>query len=229
MTKFTHKMDKSEYKKIQRELLSKLVIPSIEQDFILNEGEVIFTFDIQYQNQTAYVAVDVQRWKGENLGVFLKQYPVEEEYQSGYFAFREGPILEKSFQEIVRTTSFRPKLLIIDGHGTAHPRKLGVATWMGIKCKIPSIGVAKRTLLSYEGELGETAESKLAVCLDDEIVGYVLRTQDGIKPVFVSSGTGLSQEKSLEIISQLRGEYRIIAPIRRADHAAREFARKNIS
>lgn len=219
-------MDKSEYKKIQVELLSKLFIPSPEQDFNLEKGEVIFTFDIQYENRLAYVAVDVQKWKGENLGTFLKKYPVEEEYQSGYFAFREGKILEKCFQDILKTTTFRPKLLIIDGHGTAHPRKLGLATWIGIKCNVPSIGVAKRTLLSYEGDLGENAGSKLAVYLEEEVVGYVLRTQDGIKPVFVSSGTRISQEKSLEIIFELRGEYRIIEPIRRADHAARQFARE---
>lgn len=219
-------MDKSEYKKIQLKLLSELFIPSTEQDFNIEKDEIIFTFDIQYENKIAYVAVDVQKWRGENLGVFLKKYPVEEEYQSGYFAFREGKILEQCLHDILKTTTLRPKLLIIDGHGTAHPRKLGLATWVGIKCKIPSIGVAKNTLLNYEGELGKTAGSKLAIYLENELVGYVLRSQDGIKPIFVSSGTEISQEKSLKIIFELRSEYRIIEPIRRADQAARQFARK---
>ncbi|MGB1217271.1 MAG: endonuclease V, partial [Saprospiraceae bacterium] len=119
---------------------------------------------------------------------------------------------------------------IIDGHGTAHPRKLGVASWVGIKTKIPSIGIAKDTLLKfdYKSNLAEAENSSLPVHLDGETVGYALRTQESIKAVFVSAGHLISQNQALDVVKRIKGEYRIPEPIRRADQKARLAAKAEI-
>lgn len=221
-------MNKEHYRKIQEELAQQVLVLPDTTAIQLAATAIIFTFDIQYTETLGYVAVDIQEWGGQHLGVYVKKYPVVEIYQPSFFAFREGPLLLQAFEEVMAETKLHPQLLIIDGHGTAHPRQLGVASWLGIKCGVPSIGVAKKALLKQVYMLGEQAGSQVAVYLEEQIVGYVLRTQDGIKPVFVSVGTGLSQQQAVEIVMALRGNYRIIEPIRRADQAARQYAKTRL-
>lgn len=220
-------MNKEDYIQQQNELLSKLRIPvkGDSDDFFLQKGMLIFSFDIQYTSTKGYVAIDVQEWEGENKGVFLKACNLAEEYEPGLFAFREGPLLYEALKAAENQYG-KASLLVIDGHGTAHFRKMGVASWVGIYANIPSIGVAKKTLLPYDDELNEDKNSILPIILEEECVGYVLRSQKGIKPIFVSTGHLISQYQALEITKELVGKYRIIEPIRRADQAARKFAKE---
>ncbi len=212
---------------IQHQLSKCLIIPDDEQPLPVSAEDLIFTFDIQYHENIGYLAIDVRRWQSEAVGVFTGAYLVTTAYQPGFFAFREGPVLQKGLEDLMEQTGFRPSLLVIDGHGTAHPRKLGVASWLGIQTDFPSIGVAKETLVKYTGELGETAGATLPVTIGTppETVGYVLRSQDGVNPIFVSCGHRVSQQNAVKIALELRSEYRLIEPIRNADQAARLLAK----
>ncbi len=219
-------MDKQFYKALQEEMAEQVIIPE-NKDFKIRKQQLIFTFDIQYQGDKGFVAIDVQSYGGQQKGVHTYELDVLVEYQPGYFAFREGPLLLEAMEKLIASEGYEPSLLVIDGHGTAHPRKLGVASWLGIKSGVPSIGVAKEPLLKteYKTLLEEAAGAKVDVTLGDETVGFVLRSQTGVKPIFVSAGHQISQSEALRISKKLRGPYRILEPIRRADQAARQAAR----
>lgn len=213
------------FEKAQKDLLAQLTIYSNEHSFQLTPESKILTLDVQYKDDCGYVGLDLLSWESKNYQTYVSKEPVTVDYEPGYFAFREGPILQSAVEKFIHATGIAPDLLIIDGHGTAHPRKMGLASWLGIKMGIPSVGVAKESLLRIKYDLDEDALSTFDLIQSDEIVGTVLRTQTGIKPIFVSAGHLISQEESVKIIQQLRGKYRIIEPIRRADQAARKYAK----
>lgn len=221
-------MDKEKYRQLQNEMAQKVDIP-ISKAFELDADELVFTFDIQYMGDIGFVAVDIQSYGGELKGVFTYPYDVTVAYQSGYFAFREGPLLKAALEDVIRQEGFMPSLLVVDGHGTAHPRKLGVASWLGVMTGIPSIGVAKEPLLKMEFKqrLGKKEGETLDVELDGKLVGFILRSQTNTKPIFVSAGHLVSQEETLKIAKNLMGPYRILEPIRRADQAARNAAKQS--
>ncbi|MEM6345517.1 MAG: endonuclease V [Bacteroidota bacterium] len=217
------------FKKAQLALLQKLNIYPLGTDFELNSGDIIITIDIQYQGDWGYVALDVQAWESEEHQIYLSREEVVEDYIPGYFAFREGPLVLDALAKLQAQYQIQPKLLIIDGHGVAHPRRMGLATWLGIKEDIASIGVAKDSLIKVDYQLAVPAGSTYSIYDGSELLGYVLRTQDGIKPLFVSAGHNISQDEALRIVFALRSQYRLIEPIRRADQAARKFAKGEIT
>lgn len=209
---------------IQQALAAQVIIPN-DYDPIVQQGDWVCTLDIQYKEDMGYVAADLHPWEGDHSFVAAKAYPVTVPYQPSFFAFREGPLLLNLLTDIQHQLNLSPRLLIIDGHGIAHPRRLGLASWVGVKAGLPSIGVAKDSLLPYAGKLGVEAGSHLSILLENQPVGVALRTQTDIKPVFVSPGHQISLYSAVNLIYVLRGVYRHIEPIRRADYAARRFAK----
>lgn len=217
-------MNKESLQQKQIELASQLIVPAEGRGYEISKGDLIFTFDIQYEGDQGYVAVDVLAWPDQSVGLFTQAYEAMVPYESGYFAFREGPLLLQALEELCKTRKITPDLLIVDGHGTAHPRRLGVASWLGIKTNVPAIGVAKDPLLKKEYSVGKKKGDREAI-YDDELIGYVLRTREEVKPVYVSSGHRINQIVAVETIFALVGTYRIIEPIRRADQFARRFSK----
>lgn len=216
---------KSDFEAEQIQMLQKLQILLPTQSIALQPGSKIITLDVQYQGEWGFVGMDVLEWGTKESQVMVTKALVQAEYEPGFFAFREGPIILAAVEKLIQSKHINPALLIIDGHGTAHPRKMGLASWVGINRNIPSIGIAKESLLKINYTLAESAGSTFEIIEAGAVIGTVLRTQDGIKPVFVSAGHLISQSESVRIIKELRGEYRHIEPIRRADHAARQYAK----
>jgi deoxyribonuclease V len=213
---------------IQQEKLKQwLEIPSEQKGYIPKKGDLVIALDIQYLEDFAHIGGDLFEWQGKHINTFASVVKGSVPYIPGYFCFREGPPLLSFLESLKKQQNICPDLIIIDGHGIAHPRKLGVACWIGIATKIPTIGCAKDTLVQYQGELGEKRASKISVFVDNDLVGYVLRTKDGIKPLFVSPGHLVSLETSVEIVLNLPTEYRIPEPLRNADQAARHHAKNS--
>lgn len=219
-------MDLLQLEKQQSEWAKKVAIPTEKTaDYQPNASDLIFSFDIQYQGEEAYIAADVQRFDNTHLGIFVTQLTATVPYVPQFFCFREAPLLLELLKKIKLQKNITPDFILIDGHGLAHPRKFGVACYVGVETNIPTIGCAKETLVRYEGGLGEKKGEKLPILVENEVVGSVLRTQDGIKPVFVSAGHLVSLERAEEMILHLTPTYRISEPLRRADQAARGFAK----
>ncbi|HII71701.1 TPA: endonuclease V [Candidatus Woesearchaeota archaeon] len=153
--------------------LAKKVIVKDEFDEIDYVGGV----DQAFVNEDVISAVVVLERK--TLKVVEKKYAVmkaQMQYIPGFLSYREGPAIV----EAVRKLEQRPDLLFVDGHGILHPRKIGLASHVGILLDMPTIGVAKKPLL------GDTKDGKIWV--GDEVLGLEVITKEYAKPIFVSPG-----------------------------------------
>jgi deoxyribonuclease V len=121
--------------------------------------------------------------------------------------------------------SLQPDLLMFDGQGIAHPRRFGIASHIGLLLDKPSIGCAKTRLIGRYREPDPEKGSYAYLKDQDETIGAVLRTRDGVKPVYVSVGHRVDLLDSIRIVLQCCGRYRLPEPIRRAHQLAREKAR----
>ena len=210
---------------LQEQLAKSIIIPNEGRGYLPQKNDIILSLDVQYVGDTGYVAIDAQQWESRPIEIFAVHAPVNEPYVPGYFAFREGPVLLFAVQKVIEWLGAKPSLIVVDGHGTAHPRKFGVACWLGLQLGLPVLGCAKETLVMYGGELGEAVGSRLPVFLEGETVGVALRTALGVKPVFVSPGHLISLHESVDVVLGLGGGFRVIEPLRRADQACRAYAK----
>jgi deoxyribonuclease V len=138
-------------------------------------------------------------------------------YVPGLFAFRELPALLRALDKL----TIRPELLICDGQGIAHPRRFGLACHLGVLTGLPAIGVAKTPLVGAWDEPEPERGSWSALVDTGQTVGRVLRTQTGVKPVFVSVGHRISLDNACAQVLAEATKYRLPEPIRAADHLSR--------
>ncbi|MCX8082814.1 MAG: deoxyribonuclease V [bacterium] len=138
--------------------------------------------------------------------------PVTFPYIPGFLAFREGPVLLKVFEKIINT----PDVIIFDGQGIAHPRRMGIATHLGILLNKPSIGCAKSVLVG-EYLFPEKEKGRYSLLKDKgEFIGAVLRTKEGVNPVFISPGHKIDLLNSIDIVLKCTTIYRLPEPVRQA-------------
>lgn len=133
-------------------------------------------------------------------------------YISGLLAFREVPAL----LEVWKKLEVKPDLMVLDGQGIVHERRLGIATHFGLLTDIPSIGSAKSRL---SGKYEEPANNVFAQSLmydRDQVVGVALRTKKNCNPIFISPGHRVSMQQSVDIIKNCIKGYRIPEPTRQA-------------
>jgi deoxyribonuclease V len=134
-------------------------------------------------------------------------------YVPGLLAFREIPGLIEVWERLQQ----KPDVLVLDGHGIAHPRRMGIAAHFGVVTGWPSIGCAKSLLAGAYGALGEAAGSVSdLVARNGEKIGEVLRTKQRTNPVFVSPGNLITQAESTALIMGCVTRYRIPEPTRQA-------------
>ncbi|MBB5134285.1 deoxyribonuclease V [Thermocatellispora tengchongensis] len=138
-------------------------------------------------------------------------------YVPGLFAFRELPPLLAALDRLDAV----PDLLLCDGHGLAHPRRFGLACHLGVLTGLPVIGVAKTLFVGEHGEPGRERGAYAPVVHEGDVVGRALRTQDGVRPVYVSQGHRVGLDEACEHVLRLAPAYRLPEPIRRADHLSR--------
>lgn len=140
-------------------------------------------------------------------------------YVSGYLAFREVPALLHAWHLLDE----KPDVLVLDGQGITHPRKMGIASHFGVLEQIPTIGCAKSMLYGKFDEPGEKKLSHEPIFGKGEMLGYALRTKDKVQPVYISPGNLITADESLEIIRNCIGRYRIPEPTRLAHEKVNLF------
>lgn len=133
-------------------------------------------------------------------------------YVPGYLTFREAPILLDAFRKI----KTEPDVVIFDGQGIAHPRKMGLAAHVGIILDIPSIGCAKNKLIGSYDMPGNIKGFHSPLVYRNEQIGAVVRTRTKVKPVFVSPGHKITLEESISLVLASATQYRIPEPTRQA-------------
>ncbi|MGE5892708.1 MAG: deoxyribonuclease V [bacterium] len=143
-------------------------------------------------------------------------------YVPGYLSFREGPAVVDALQKLKRW----PDLIIFDGQGIAHPRGLGIASHIGVLLDAATIGCAKSRLVGDFKMPKKRKGSYEPLVYQGRTVGFVLRTREGVKPVFVSPGHNIDFADSLRIVLSCTGIYRIPEPLRQADALSRTLKRE---
>jgi deoxyribonuclease V len=133
-------------------------------------------------------------------------------YIPGLLAFRELPALLAAFRKL-RTV---PQVVIADAHGLAHPRRMGLACYLGLWLGLPTIGCAKSRLCGEFVQPGTRRGSRRPLLLDGRRIGTVLRTRSGVKPVFVSPGHLCDQASACRVILSVTTDYRLPEPVRLA-------------
>lgn len=143
-------------------------------------------------------------------------------YVPGYLSFREGPAMIAAIAGLRR----RPDLILVDGQGIAHPRRLGIASCLGVLLEMPAIGCAKSRLVGEYQEPPPEKGSWSGLYLEGEMVGGVLRSRDRVRPLFVSPGHLVTLAESLELVLRLCTCYRIPEPLRYADALSKRLKRE---
>lgn len=138
-------------------------------------------------------------------------------YVPGLLSFREGPAVLAAFHKLRQ----QPDIILFDGHGTAHPRRFGLASHMGLLLDIPAIGCAKSRLYGSCGEPGpHKGDLSYLFNQQKEIIGGCLRTRDNVKPLYVSVGHKINLDFALKIVLACCVKHRQPEPLRLAHLAA---------
>jgi deoxyribonuclease V len=170
--------------------------------------------------ETAFAGVIVYRFpQMEELERQMGSARLRFPYVPGLLSFRESPILLRAFARL----KTEPDLILIDGHGLAHPRRFGIACHLGVLFDKPTIGCAKSVLVGDFAEPGRRAGSASPLIHAGEQVGVALRTRDSVRPIFVTQGHRVSLGSAVELVSRCLDGFRIPKPTREADHYVREL------
>jgi deoxyribonuclease V len=192
-------------------------------------GQVFRTGDV-HPRFIAGVDISVDRASGTGTGaVVVLSYPglevVEVEvvtdriafpYVPGLLSFREAPLVLAACEKL----SVTPDLFLVDGQGIAHPRRMGLASHLGLFWNTPTIGCAKSRLCGVHDEPGNEAGSHAELFDKGEVIGAVLRTRTGVNPVYVSIGHKISLPTAVNWIMACCRGYRLPEPTRLAHQAA---------
>jgi deoxyribonuclease V len=149
--------------------------------------------------------------------------PLRFPYIPGLLSFREIPVLLAALARLKTA----PDLIFVDGHGRAHPRRFGVACHLGVLLDTPSIGCGKSLLVGKHREPGSSAGSTCSLIDKFECVGTVLRTRDGVKPIYVTQGHRVSLPSAVRLVKRTLDGFRIPKPTREADHYVGELRRSS--
>lgn len=157
-----------------------------------------------------FVVIDVKTLEvvGSSTIVTEAKFP----YISGLFSFREVPPLLEAWKKL----DVEPDVVVLDGQGIAHPRRFGLASHIGLIINKPTIGCAKTVLVGKYHDLAPYAGSTAPLMDKGEQIGMALRTQNRVRPVFISVGHLIDLVNALKVIKNTIDKYRIPAPTREA-------------
>lgn len=133
-------------------------------------------------------------------------------YIPGLLSFREIPALLEAWEKLEIT----PDVLVCDGQGIAHPRRMGIGAHAGLLIQKPTLGCAKSVLVGKFEEPEKTRGSWTPMIHKNETIGAALRTKNNVSPVYVSPGNLCDLESAIEVLLRCDGGYRIPEPTRRA-------------
>lgn len=181
------------------------------------EGAIIAGLDVGFRGETARAAAVAVRYPDMTpLDQSVAERPVQFPYIPGLLAFREAPVMLAALAQL----RFSPDLLMVDGHGISHPRRMGIAAHLGVYLDKPSIGCAKSRLCGHYEPPPDEPGAWTPLRDGKEVIGAVLRTQRGQAPLFVSVGHRISLENAVRTVLACVHSHRLPEPTRLAHLAA---------
>jgi deoxyribonuclease V len=195
---------------LQRELAGR-----VEPSPPLPRWDLVAGADVSYNrfSSTFYagiVVLETRDWTVvERQGAVLE---VTFPYISGLLSFREAPVLLAAFAKV----RAEPDVILLDGQGLAHPRRLGLASHVGLWLDRPCLGCAKSRLAGHFGDLDRKAGATTPLVDRGDEIGKVVRTKTGVQPVFVSVGHRIDLESAVRVVLGCCRGYRLPEPTRQA-------------
>ncbi|MGD8426262.1 MAG: deoxyribonuclease V [Balneolaceae bacterium] len=197
------RMDPATAKKVQEELRAEISLVSLDKAPGLVGGA-----DISFNrgSTTMHAAIVVLELSTlQPLSLSLVTEKMDFPYIPGLLAFREMPVLWNAWRQL----EDKPDVLILDGHGIAHPRRMGIATHFGIEADHPTVGCAKNVLIGTADELPDEKGAYVDLKDGDEKIGMVLRSRSNVKPIYVSPGHKLSFGDAYSVIMRALTKYKL--------------------
>jgi len=208
-----------EARQLQGELASR-----IEAGPALDLGGVrhVAGADVSTQRDRAYATVVVLEFPSLSpVEVQGFEAALEFPYVPGLLSFREIPSVAGALEKVETAVD----ALILDAQGLAHPRRMGLASHLGLFLDVPTLGCAKSLLVGSYGQPGEEKGSTTDLVHRGEVVGRVVRTRSRVSPVFVSVGNRVDLESAVELVVACCTRYRLPETTRRAHDAANRLRR----
>lgn len=211
---FTHPWDVTadEAKRIQRELRDHVLVQPLD-----HQPEVVAGVDVSVKDDEARAAVVLLTYPDLNpFEAVTAEMPASFPYIPGLLAFREGPVVLAALKELPE----RPDVWVFDAQGLAHPRRMGLATHLGVLLDMPAVGCAKSRLCGEYREPDEQKGSWTPLYDNNEVIGAVVRTRDNVSPVFVSIGHRVDLETAVSLVLKCAPDYRLPETTRWAHRVA---------
>ncbi|HRF44617.1 MAG TPA: deoxyribonuclease V [Candidatus Competibacteraceae bacterium] len=213
---FSHawNLSPSEAISLQRELRAYLILEDR-----LGPVRRVAGVDVGFEEGGAVTRAAIAVLRYPELDVLetaIARRPTEFPYVPGLLSFRELPAVLDALEQLQEL----PDLLLCDGQGIAHPRRLGIASHLGLLVNIPSIGVAKTRLYGTYDEPPNHRGAWAPLRANGEIIGVVLRTRPGVKPLYISSGHRVSLETAIGYVIMCCTRYRLPETTRHAHRLA---------
>ncbi|MDZ7682116.1 MAG: deoxyribonuclease V [Fodinibius sp.] len=207
----------------QQELTSQISIEPLKE-----KVETVAGADISFDRgsdgvHAAIIVLDINSL--EPIARSLVTAPMAFPYIPGLLAFRELPVLLEAWEQLEQM----PDVLVMDGHGLAHPRRMGIATHFGIEADQPTIGCAKNILTGSHGELNPKKGSTAKLVDEGEKVGFALRSRTAVNPVYISPGYKLSFGDAYNIMMQVLTKYKLPRTTRLAHRWANKLRKGETS
>ncbi len=201
----------AKWKETQTRLRARMIITPLEPlpRFVAG-ADCAFSAD----KKTIFVAAIVYDRETERvIEIAHTTRPVEFPYVPGFLSFREGPAVKQAIGALKHEFG----AILFDGQGFAHPRRCGIASHLAIELDQPGVGVGKSRLIGEFANPAMSAGATTPLLDGDEQIGVVLRTQHGIRPVFVSIGHRVDLDSAIQLVLACCTRYRIPEPTRQAD------------
>lgn len=200
----------AEAKAIQSELRDKINLDPLTSPIVTIAGADI---SLNRFSEIIFAGIVILRYSDlQPIAYSMVESKTSFPYVPGFLAFREVPALVQALAQI----PVKPDVLMIDGHGIAHPRRMGIAAHFGALTGTVTMGCAKNILFGKWQEPGIQKGDYRPIMNKEEIIGYALRSKFKTNPVFISPGNKMSLSDSLEIAIRCAGNYRLPEPTRRA-------------
>jgi deoxyribonuclease V len=203
-----------------RELQARLAEAVVLKDRYTDPPRTIAGFDVGFEDggaTTRAAAVLLDAGTLEQVAAVVARLPTCMPYIPGLLSFRELPALLEALDRLPTA----PDLCFVDGHGIAHPRRLGIAAHFGLATGLPSIGVAKKVLVgTARNTLHETRGAFVPLRDGGAQVGWLLRSKPGCNPLVVSPGHRVAMPSAPQLVMRWCGRYRLPEPTRLADRLA---------
>jgi deoxyribonuclease V len=204
--------------------LQKALAARVDVSTPLRRWGTIAAADVSYNknSDTLYAAVVVVRAETfeviERAGIVGKAtFP----YVPGLLSFREAPVVLEAFARLAT----RPDVVLCDGQGIAHPRRLGLASHLGLWLELPTVGCAKSLLCGTYDEPGPDRGDRSPLLYHEAVIGAVVRTRSRVRPVYVSPGHRCDLEGAVAVTLATAVKYRLPVPARMAHVYVNEMRR----